>query len=169
MSLAGKVAIVTGSSMGIGEAIAKALLKDGAKVVLADIKEPTWQIPENAIHVKCDVSNSADVQAVIKKAIEKWRRLDIIVNNAGIYPFVPLENMTEAQWDKVMNVNAKSVSLLREQGCSIGIYKGCSLGTCTKGNYGQRNRTRRNSDSGRWSNFYRRTGNESISRNDTSG
>ncbi|HEY4672959.1 MAG TPA: SDR family NAD(P)-dependent oxidoreductase [Nitrososphaerales archaeon] len=119
MSLAGKVAIVTGSSMGIGEAIAKALLKDGAKVVLADIKEPTWQIPENAIHVKCDVSNSADVQAVIKKAIEKWRRLDIIVNNAGIYPFVPLENMTEAQWDKVMNVNAKSVFLFTKYGSAV--------------------------------------------------
>jgi 3-oxoacyl-[acyl-carrier protein] reductase len=56
------------------------------------------------------------VQAVIKKTIEKWKRLDIIVNNAGIYPFVPLENMTEAQWDKVMNINAKSVFLFTKYG-----------------------------------------------------
>ena len=65
MSLARKVAVVTGSSMGIGEAIAKAILKEGAKVVLADVKEPAWEVPENAVHVKCDVSNSTDVQAVI--------------------------------------------------------------------------------------------------------
>ena len=116
MSLSGKVAVVTGSSMGIGEAIAKALLKDGAKVVLADIQEPAWEVPENAVHVKCDVSDSADVQAVIKEAIEKWKRLDIIVNNAGIYPLVPLENITEALWDKVMNVNAKSVFLFTKHG-----------------------------------------------------
>ncbi|MBM3896956.1 MAG: SDR family NAD(P)-dependent oxidoreductase [Thaumarchaeota archaeon] len=90
MSLAGKVAIVTGSSMGIGEAIAKKLLKDGTKVVLADVKESTWQVPADASHIKCDVSNANDVQLVIKTATEKWKRLDIIVNNAGIYPFMPL-------------------------------------------------------------------------------
>ena len=119
MSLSGKVAVVTGSSMGIGEAIAKGLLKDGAKVVLADIKEPAWDVPENAVHVKCDVSDSADVQAVIKEAIEKWKRLDIIVNNAGIYPLVPLENITEALCDNVMNVNAKSVFLFTKHGSAV--------------------------------------------------
>jgi len=53
-------------------------------------------VGENAVQVKCDVSDSADVQAVIEKAIEKWKGFDIIVNNAGIYPFMPLENMIDA-------------------------------------------------------------------------
>jgi NAD(P)-dependent dehydrogenase (short-subunit alcohol dehydrogenase family) len=119
MSLAGKIAIVTGSSMGIGEAIAKKLLKDGAKVVLADVKDPAWQVPADAVHVKCDVSNANDAQLVIKMAIEKWKRLDVIVNNAGIYPFMPLEMMTEQQWDKVMNVNAKSVFLFTKYGSAV--------------------------------------------------
>jgi NAD(P)-dependent dehydrogenase (short-subunit alcohol dehydrogenase family) len=105
--------------MGIGEAIAKRLLKDGAKLILADIKDPTWNVPSEAIFVRCDVSKEKDVQETVNTAMQKWKRLDIVINNAGIFPFVPLELMTEEQWDRVMNINAKSVFLFTKHGSAV--------------------------------------------------
>lgn len=119
MNLTGKGGIVTGSSMGIGAAISRRLIKEGARVVLADIQKPDWATPKDAITLECDVARSADVQKAIETALENWGGLDFIVNNAGIFPFVPLESMTEEEWDRVMNVNAKSTFLFTKHGSAV--------------------------------------------------
>ena len=119
MDLSKKVGIVTGSSMGIGAATARRLLNDGANVVLADIQEPDWSPPEGALSVRCDVASAGDVRKAIAAATDRWNRLDFIVNNAGIFPFVPLEAMTEEDWDRVMDVNAKSTFLFTKNGSAV--------------------------------------------------
>lgn len=103
--LQGKIAIVTGGSKGIGQGIADLLASRGAKVVVADIDS------EKTKHffVKCDVSKSEDCQKLIQQTLKKFNAVHILVNNAGIYPFVSLQDMTEEQWDKVMAVNLKGL------------------------------------------------------------
>jgi len=103
--LKGKVAIVTGGTMGIGKGIADALSRYGAKVVVCARHE------EKSKHffVQCDVSSSKDVKKLIDETIKKYKKIDILVNNAGIFPFVSLKDMTEEQWDQVINVNLKGV------------------------------------------------------------
>ena len=92
MDLSGKVAIVTGSGRGLGWAIAQRLAQDGAKMVIAEID---WvsaqekatairQMKREALPVKTDVSQWADVQAMVKQVMDKFGRIDILVNNAGI-------------------------------------------------------------------------------------
>src|SRR5438067_13652857 len=91
MKLEGKVAVITGASMGIGEAIAKLFLQEGAKVVLclrdlARTKAAEQRIGggANALSVACDVSKRDQVEALVKVAVAKFGRIDIFVNNAGI-------------------------------------------------------------------------------------
>jgi len=115
--LNGKVAIVTGSARGIGYGIAIALAEEGCNVVVSDLNENDCakvvteieNIGSKALAVKCDVSKKADVDNLISSAVKKFGKLDILVNNAGIFPFKPFLQMTEADWDKVLNVNLKSV------------------------------------------------------------
>ena len=90
MKLAGKVAVITGASMGIGEAIAKLFLQEGAKVVLCARDLPRTQAAEqrigggaNTLSVGCDVSRREQVDALVKAAVAKFGRIDIFVNNAG--------------------------------------------------------------------------------------
>jgi NAD(P)-dependent dehydrogenase (short-subunit alcohol dehydrogenase family) len=116
MDLKDKVAIVTGAKQGIGLGIVKVLSGFGAKVVVSDIDQDACEkvvrdlgIADHAIALACDVSDREQVDTLIKKTVEKYGKLDIIVNNAGIYPFIQFEKMTEADWDKVMNVNLKGI------------------------------------------------------------
>lgn len=112
MRLKNKVAIVTGAAMGIGYGIAGKLLNEGAKVVFSDIKGSEALVKKfknKAIFIKCDVSNQVQVNKLIKHTINKFGKLDILVNNAGIFPFVPFMQMQESDWNKVMNVNLKSI------------------------------------------------------------
>ena len=119
MSLKNKTAIVTGARQGIGCGIVKALAKEGCNVVISDIVEEDCEkvveeikkIGVEALAVKCDVSKKEDVDNLIKKTIEKFGKLDILVNNAGIYPFVSFMEMKESDWDKVLDINLKSVFL----------------------------------------------------------
>lgn len=119
MSLINKVAIVTGAKQGIGFGIATALAKEGCKVVVSDLDQlgsdkavKTLEAEgATAFAVKCDVSKKADVDSLISETMAKFGQLDILVNNAGIFPFVPFAKMTEEDWDKVMNVNLKSIFL----------------------------------------------------------
>lgn len=113
--LNGKVAIVTGAGQGIGRAIAIELAKEGAKVVVSDINEETIsetikkmkKSNSEAIGVKADVSNVKDVENMVKETLGKFETIDILVNNAGIFPATPLIEMTDDQWNKVLDVNLK--------------------------------------------------------------
>lgn len=106
--LKNRVAIVTGGTKGIGKGIADKLASLGAKVIVcARNKEKTKH------HlVLCDVSNLNHVQSLIAEVIKKYKKVDILVNNAGIYPNVPFKDMTEEQWDQVINTNLKSMFIV---------------------------------------------------------
>jgi len=127
MSLKGKVAIVTGSRRGIGYGIALAMAKEGCNVVVSDIDQKDCEkvVKEvektgvSGLAVKCDVSKKSEVDALIAKTMKKFGRLDILVNNAGIFPSVPFLDMTEENWDKVLNVNLKSVFLCSQAAAKV--------------------------------------------------
>jgi 2-hydroxycyclohexanecarboxyl-CoA dehydrogenase len=117
MSLAGKTAIVTGAASGIGLAAARRLAKDGANVAIWDINEDAAQAAAaelvkeglKAIASRVDVSKRAEIDAAVKVAKEKFGPISILVNNAGISAFTPFMQITEEQWDRIMQVNLKSV------------------------------------------------------------
>ena len=119
MILKDKTAIVTGAGQGIGKGIVLALANEGCDVVVADIvvencEKVVQEIEKMGVKglaVKCDVSKKDEVDKMISETIKKFGKLDILVNNAGIYPFKPFEQMQEADWDRVMNVNLKSIFL----------------------------------------------------------
>ena len=114
MRCSGKVAIVTGGAMGIGYAIAQALLAEGAKVVIADREgaEEAALALDNArdsvIGVACDVSSQGDTEAMANAALEAFGRIDVLVNNAGIYSSLelkPFEELDTGEWRRVLDVN----------------------------------------------------------------
>ena len=111
-----KVAIVTGSSQGIGKAIAVALARNDARVVLADVSDSISAVSmdiktpgSKTLPVKCDVTNRESVENMTKTVLENYGKIDILVNNAGIYPFKPFAEMSEKDWDNVFNVNMKGI------------------------------------------------------------
>ncbi len=117
MLLTNKVAIVTGGNSGIGQAIVLELARRGAKVVIDYIAHPEattaleQQIKElgtQAIGVKADVSKVADLQKLVAAAVSQFGRLDIMVNNAGVETRTSILNTSEAQYDKVLQINLKS-------------------------------------------------------------
>ncbi|MFQ5879388.1 MAG: SDR family oxidoreductase [Dehalococcoidia bacterium] len=119
--LAGKVALITGGSSGIGRASSLAFAREGAKVIVADVDveggEETVRLIEDAsgeaIFVKADVSRAAAVEAMVSTAVEAYGRLDCAFNNAGIWgtPLVSTVDYTEESWDRVVDINLKGVWL----------------------------------------------------------
>jgi len=117
MRLAAKTAIVTGSSRGIGRAVALLLAAQGAKVVLAGRSAPPLEEVARtiaaqggeALPVTCDVTVEADVERLVETALAHFGRVDILVNNAGITRDVLLARMSEADWDAVLETNLKGV------------------------------------------------------------
>lgn len=115
-SLKDQVAIVTGSGRGIGKAIAQALLKEGAKIVISDINEETTAATAaelkaeggQVIGVPCNVTNSESIDAMVAKVVAEFGRIDILVNNAGITRDDLLIRMTEDKWQAVIDTNLTS-------------------------------------------------------------
>jgi 3-oxoacyl-[acyl-carrier protein] reductase len=133
--LKGKVAIVTGSSKGIGAAIAKTLAAHGAAVVVnyASSKSGANAVVEaiqgaggRAVAVKGDVSKTAEAKGLVEAAIAAFGRLDILVNNSGVYEFGPLETITEAQFRKMFDINVLGL-LLMSQAAAVHLGEGGSI------------------------------------------
>jgi NAD(P)-dependent dehydrogenase (short-subunit alcohol dehydrogenase family) len=107
VSLAGKVAIVTGGAQGIGKAIADGLTEAGAEVVVADLNPPDGGL-------RADVSSEADVARMVDEVCSRHGRIDVLVNNAGLYASLEMRSFTEIpveEWRQVMNVNVASMFL----------------------------------------------------------
>jgi NAD(P)-dependent dehydrogenase (short-subunit alcohol dehydrogenase family) len=118
--LAGRVGLVTGGTSGIGRDTAILFAKAGVKVVVAGRRELEGQetiklvraAGSDGLFVKTDVSKAAEVDALIQKTVEKFGRLDIAFNNAGIEGvWVPIINQSEADWDRTIDINLKGVWL----------------------------------------------------------
>ena len=117
MRLEGKVALISGGARGMGAEEALLFAREGARVVVADVLEAEGRalaasIPGGqAIFVRLDVTQEADWQRAVGLAEEIYKRLDILVNNAGVSAVGGIEDTTEEEWDRVMEVNAKGVFL----------------------------------------------------------
>src|SRR3989338_10807536 len=119
MRLKGKVAIITGAGSGIGAATAIIFAKEGTKVVVADVNEQGGKdvvskikkAKGEAFFCRCDVSIEADAKNLINETIRKYKRLDILFNNAGIVKWGAAAETKEQDWDKVIDVNLKGVFL----------------------------------------------------------
>ena len=108
--LEGKVALVIGAARGIGRGIAERFAEEGASLVLADaLAEPGAATAGDlgAVFIRTDISRMADAEAAVAVALERHGRLDILVQNAGIYPWQLIEDTTADDWDRVMAVNLR--------------------------------------------------------------
>jgi NAD(P)-dependent dehydrogenase (short-subunit alcohol dehydrogenase family) len=113
----GKIAIVTGAASGIGRAIARALANEGARVLIADVDDEGGERAAEEIlraggeaHFRhTDVSSSADVRAVVGEAVDRYGRLDVMVNNAGVAIGGSAAEMSEQDWNRVIDVNLSGV------------------------------------------------------------
>ena len=122
-----KTALVTGAAKGIGRGIALALAAGGYNVAISDIDEAALNLVAKeveavgaaALVIKCDVSKKTEVDSMFSQIKNTWSNLDVLVNNAGVYPFTPFMDMTEADWDKVIAVNLKSQFLCAQGAVKI--------------------------------------------------
>ena len=114
-----KVAIITGAGQGIGRVTAELFAAEGAKILIAEVNEQSGQAAAKRLReggaeaeaLAVDVSKAADTGAMAAKAVDLFGRIDILCPNAGIYPVSRIEDMDEAEWDRVLAVNLKGVFL----------------------------------------------------------
>ena len=118
--LDGKVALISGGARGQGAAEAHVFAQEGAKVVFGDVRDAEGAQVEaavraaggDAVYLHLDVTSEADWDKAVRTAVERYGKLDVLINNAGIViPRVPIEERTAEEWDRVMAVNAKGVFL----------------------------------------------------------
>jgi NADP-dependent 3-hydroxy acid dehydrogenase YdfG len=116
-NIAGKVAVITGASSGLGEATARALSREGAIVVLGARRDDRIQSLAKeiaaqggkALALATDVTDRAQVQALVDAAVKRFGRIDVMLNNAGLMPNAPLERLKVDEWDRMIDVNLKGV------------------------------------------------------------
>ncbi|MCD5411074.1 MAG: 3-oxoacyl-ACP reductase FabG [Clostridiales bacterium] len=153
MNLKDKVVIVTGAARGIGEAVALKFTKKEAKVVLVDIDKESIDalvkklnsMGGDALGIKVDVTKKEAVEGMVEKVVEKFGKIDVIINNAGITSDAKLVKMTEDQFDKVIDVNLKGTyncaqavaQVMEAQG--YGVILNASSVVGIYGNFGQTN------------------------------
>jgi 3-oxoacyl-[acyl-carrier protein] reductase len=118
--LTDKIAIVTGGARGIGRGIAEGFAREGADVAVADIASDEAAAPvqeavrtagRRALFVRTDVSDEAQVRALVERVLNTFGRVDILVNNAGIFTQALVENLSVADWDRVVGVNLRGTFL----------------------------------------------------------
>ena len=119
MRLAGKVALISGAARGLGASAARLFAREGARVALGDVLEPEGRAVEaeiraaggDAMFVGLDVTDEGDWDRAVARTIERYGKLDVLVNNAGVGAQGRIEDTTVKDWDLVMDVNAKGVFL----------------------------------------------------------
>ncbi|MGY0399634.1 MAG: L-iditol 2-dehydrogenase [Ostreibacterium sp.] len=119
MKLQNKVAIVTGSADGIGKAIAKRYIEEGASVIIADInfakaQETAAELGEKSVPVELDITLAQSRKVMIETVVTKFGQIDILVNNAAIFNMGPLLDITEANFDIIFNVNVKGLMFMMQ-------------------------------------------------------
>lgn len=152
MRLENKVIIITGAGSGIGKETAMRFALEGAKIVVADVNEKGGQETVEQIRkkgeglfIKLDVSNREQAKQMAKITLEKYGKIDVLINNAGIVQDAFVSKMTEEQWDKVININLKGVfnciqsvaDIMMAQGSGVIINTSSIVGL--NGNVGQVN------------------------------
>ena len=132
MRLKDKVAIVTGAARGIGRAIALRCGQEGARVAIVDLREgdgnETVRLIEGAggqaMFIRTDVSDKAQVEAIVDAVVKRWDKIDILVNDAGICPFEGFLEMGEGLWDRVLDVNLKGYFLCCQAAAKVMVEQG---------------------------------------------
>ena len=126
MSLAGKVALVTGGARGIGRSIVERLLDSGCKIMIADVMDEVGNqtVAEltargEVAYVHCDVTSAAEAQNSVEKTVERFGKIDILVNNAGITKDTLIIKMDESAWDRVLNINLKGAFLMSQAAVKV--------------------------------------------------
>jgi meso-butanediol dehydrogenase/(S,S)-butanediol dehydrogenase/diacetyl reductase len=107
----GRIVLITGAARGIGAASARRLAAAGARLVLADVDAGVEKIAMElgAVAVQADVTRPTDIARMVEEPYRRWGRLDVLFNNAGVIRVQPMLEVTEAEWDRVMNVNLRAV------------------------------------------------------------
>lgn len=117
ISLSQHIALVTGGANGIGKGIAEALAKAGATVIIGDIDEVNGQQTSQTIQgqfYKLDVTNKKNIDAVVEAIVAEHGKIDILASNTGVYPQIEIEELTEADWDNIQNINLKGTFLVTQ-------------------------------------------------------
>ena len=132
MKLKDKVSIITGATKGIGLACAEEFAKEGSKVVLSGRTESLGEEAAERIRagggdaefVRCDISQNAQIQNLVKKTLEKYGRIDVVVNNAGVNHSANFFDISEEDWDWVMSVDLKGTFLLSQAAAKVMVDQG---------------------------------------------
>ena len=114
MRLKDKTAIITGGGTGIGLATARAFYQEGAKIILfgrrkEKLEKAVEKLGGSAIIVQGDMTNNNDLDQLINETLHNFQKIDILVNNAGLFNGSPLHEISDSQWDEIMNINIRSV------------------------------------------------------------